>query len=690
MSSAPNDDVAAGVLVVHGIGEQLPGETLVTVADAVTHTADHWLRFRGAADRKMSERVFAPDASYGQVRARVEVAALRDDDTPPHLRIAVDADADAAQRLLCVEGYWADAFHTPRYVELLRWSVLVVPWAVLEHFLRRMTTVRRRRAVARERLRNAPEVTRELEAAAGPWPIVREGVILTLAIHLAPIFVTLLGLAWALSWIPLRATQKIARSVISALSGTIGDSYVLLASPGRRAAIVDRVYAHLQWLRARVPPDRPIWVVAHSQGCAIARLVLERVHAEGGDTARSAPMSLVTLGSGLRKLAALETLGRSTNPVWLAVIFVFTECFVFASGLLLWLQRSEPLYLLSGSMGNLAVLVVLGIVVTRDRGPVPVAQRYGLIKGFVALVTVLVVVATAVTVGLVFDVDRLTMGLAITSAVSAAAAGGGLTISHAMLTWTHGAPERTDVLPGMTWHDFYGSHDPVPNGPIDVDSLRPEFAFHGGSPRTSTSVTNRASLVADHNSYFSNVEHVMLPVTHLLLGGTLVTKDEEAGLGAASARRRAFVVDRRIASWLAFAATAWLMLVQFERVHGWVPPIPDVAELLVDREISSPLVRMAVLAGLPLLAVSLVSLAWRVELTLRSVWVLRRYRMRWSRLTIYAFVVWTAGVAACMSLSPAPERLQPLAVQRAVDHVRTYFGSARRARLRPRADAPGG
>jgi hypothetical protein len=601
--------------------------------------------------------VFSPDASYGEVKARIVDASLRDDDTPPHCTLEVDTETP--RRLLGVEAYWADAFHTPRYVELLRWSVLVVPWAVLEHFLRRFRRIR--------------------TEGAGLWPIVREGVILTIAIHLAPVFVLLLAMAWILTWVPLRATQSLARAVISTLSATIGDSYVLLGSPGRRAAILERTMRQLKWLREHAPDAKRIWIVAHSQGCAITHELVARLREEIGEEALVRDYGLVTFGSGLRKLTALRALGRFTNPVWLALIFVFTETFVVASGALLWLQSQQPLYLLSGSMGNLGVLVVLALFVLHDFEHVGEDERRAVARRLVGLVAVVVVVAVGltITVGVWFRVDALTMSLAIVSATSAAAAGGGLTLSHLMLGWREDStPDPIDAMADLTWHDFYASHDPVPNGPIDVDRLRPAWSVKSTDRRTSTMVVNRASLLADHTSYFANVEQVLLPLSDLLLDGTLVHDDEAPAVEDARRRRTRFVVDRQLTSWLAFAATGWLMLVQFDRVHGWAPVMPQLLDALVDPGVSAPLLRVLVLGGLPVAAVALVGIAWRFELTLRAIWVLRRYRMRWSRLTIYALAVWAGGVGLCLAMSPAAERLRPLAIERAAERVRAYVADS--------------
>jgi hypothetical protein len=659
----------AAFLVIHGIGDQRPGETLVTVADAVTGATDFWLRFRASARLPTWERLASPDTSHGEPRARVTRAHLHptDDDASPECTIEVD-EGHRVTRILGVEAYWADAFSIPQYVELLRWSILVVPWAVVEHFVRRLEKVRKPRA----RLGVAQDEARG-------WPVLREIVILLIATMLAPVFVGLLGAAWVVSWIPFDATRNLARQIISGMSATIGDSYVLLGSPARSAAIVDRATRQLQSLSARVPDAERIWIVAHSQGCAVARAVLLRMREQVDDATLCRRFGLVTVGSGLRKLSALRSLDRHTNPAWLVMIFVCTSTFILAAAALTWREWAQPWYLASGIGGNLTILLVFGFAIVRAHGRVDATRWRQTLRRLVMLVCAVVATGGIVTLsfGLYFARDPLTHALALLATLSSVAAGGGLAASHLLIGWhTEAHPDQLDLIGDLEWHDFYATHDAVPNGPIDLGTLRPTWDPATPHRRTSTQVLNRASLLADHTSYFGNGEQVVLPIAHMLLGGRLVDATEHASLMDAVRRRTRFVIVRRLGMWLVLGATAGLVLVQADRVLGWNPRLPDALSSLVDGQIAAPWLRMGVLAAVPLLAVATVLATWRLELGWRSQCVMRRHRLRWTRLTVAVIGLWSATALGLMMWSPTPAPVEPLLVERGPGRLRAILAGA--------------
>jgi hypothetical protein len=83
-----------------------------------------------------------------------------------------------------------------------------------------------------------------------------------------------------------------------------------------------------------------------------------------------------------------------------------------------------------------------------------------------------------------------------------------------------------EILP-IAWYDLYASHDPVPNGPIDVDQTRelrePATLAQGFQTADVTTfnarqreVINRRSLFADHTSYWSNPEGFIARIASLL------------------------------------------------------------------------------------------------------------------------------------------------------------------------------
>jgi hypothetical protein len=87
----------------------------------------------------------------------------------------------------------------------------------------------------------------------------------------------------------------------------------------------------------------------------------------------------------------------------------------------------------------------------------------------------------------------------------------------------------------LKWTDFYASRDPVPNGPSVEDGTA-----------VSIEVQNRASLISDHTTYWTNVEQIVAPIAYKITESAglpvneLVTGDGER-LAAAAKRRVARV-----------------------------------------------------------------------------------------------------------------------------------------------------
>ncbi|HKA06549.1 MAG TPA: hypothetical protein VKD71_04775 [Gemmataceae bacterium] len=95
---------------------------------------------------------------------------------------------------------------------------------------------------------------------------------------------------------PIPQVRDFVSRVQRALSSSLGDCYVLVASPIRRAAIIGQVVRGLRWMEARC--DR-LAIVAHSQGGAVAFEALRTRVFAGCDKQR---FLLLTFGSGLSKL----------------------------------------------------------------------------------------------------------------------------------------------------------------------------------------------------------------------------------------------------------------------------------------------------------------------------------------------------------------------------------------------------
>src|SRR5262249_35822468 len=111
--------------------------------------------------------------------------------------------------------------------------------------------------------------------------------------------------------------RRILLRVQQALAGTLGDCFILVASPIQRAAIISHVQRDIDWLISQ--DCKNIAVVAHSQGAAVAfealsTGVLKRFcqvrGVESDPSARESRKTLlITFGSGIAKLSELDLLG---------------------------------------------------------------------------------------------------------------------------------------------------------------------------------------------------------------------------------------------------------------------------------------------------------------------------------------------------------------------------------------------
>ncbi len=68
----------------------------------------------------------------------------------------------------------------------------------------------------------------------------------------------------------------------------------------------------------------------------------------------------------------------------------------------------------------------------------------------------------------------------------------------------------TRAHPQLRWRDFWGSHDPAPAGPLELDEIQPPVADRDRI--RSYRVWNRRSLLEDHGGYFDNDEEFVVPL----------------------------------------------------------------------------------------------------------------------------------------------------------------------------------
>ena len=284
-----------GILLVHGIGEQMRGDTLTEEGDYIFR----WLR----------RRVESPGAAGG---AQVDVldVALRQvssDDIPTAhavVRITPPAGTGAPAHWIVAESSWADVFRPATYAELAGWAVTVGPWVFATQVAGIVT-----------RMEIGESVPRLLRLALVPVTLLA-GTVMLLGAAIVGLVVTGLALALvllAITRIPFMA--DLARSLQRGLANGFGDAYVLTRSPIRFGAMATQVRSDLQVLLRECAS---VVVLAHSQGTAVAWYALKHEltsrPAAPKDGPKPAPIGLfVTYGQAVRKLTFVLTMARGSQ-----------------------------------------------------------------------------------------------------------------------------------------------------------------------------------------------------------------------------------------------------------------------------------------------------------------------------------------------------------------------------------------
>ena len=277
-------DAQVGILFVHGIGQQTPGDTLIAFGEPLMRWVRRWIERRHDVSKD-------PRGELQILRSALSEPVLQAGE-PAHLLFEgrrTDRDPPLASRWLLAESCWATEFRQPPFGRLAAWMVGVGAWMILSHFGKLL------------RLRLAG-----WKRWALGLPVLLLAVVLAL---LTQLLVAVLGLV---ALLPIPRLRRALSGLLLTLTGTLGDSYVLISSPVQEAAAVSRLRRDLGWLADRV---ESVVVVAHSQGAAIARRTLQGP--------RPTNLSrLVTFGSGIGKLDELRLLAHPSNRTfYLAVQF---------------------------------------------------------------------------------------------------------------------------------------------------------------------------------------------------------------------------------------------------------------------------------------------------------------------------------------------------------------------------------
>ena len=439
---------AVGVLFVHGAGDHGVGATLTEFGEPLVAWLDGWLSGGRSASEMQSTDLVQPGGAQLLVREADRAA-------PAHVAVQIRSRGEGQpHRWLFAESRWDQAFTPPRFQEVLTWALTVVPWTVLTQFLGPLSDKARR-------LRpTIPAVVR----------FVVDALLALILIVIASVLIQTLALAiLVLSVIPLDPVRSIVGSLQRFASTSVGDLYIVLTSPTQRAALAGAVQRDIGWLRAR--GCRKIVVVAHSQGGFVAHQALT-------DPWHPRVDLFVTLGSGLIRLTESER-ARRTHMLIPALVGLL--------GFVMFVR-----------FGPSAVLGAIGF---GQRHPaVALAAEFGFALMLVGLIPIreyLKLRRSGGAAGGLTTSGTTATGPAVRNPIVVLLTGGVSAASPAGRTPIASLPE------GTRWVDYVTADDPVLNGTRE-GRLPPEAE--------AIDVVNRASVIADHGSYWDNTDQFVAQV----------------------------------------------------------------------------------------------------------------------------------------------------------------------------------
>jgi hypothetical protein len=497
-----HNTVALGILLVHGIGEQRRGDTLVNWLDAIVATINRSTLSKVSASVDSAELarldIHEESAAHAVVRIRGE---------------GID------ERWIVVEGWWAGAFIAPSFSQLVGWSFRAIPGALAMHAAQRFHRCGDEPIAYRRQIKRTGAIAQAL-----------------LLLFLAPFIVLLLGSLALVGAIPNGTLRTAIGRFQRALAATVGDSLVFLESPVRSAAMCSAVttaFATLQRLCDAAGCHKQV-ILAHSQGATVALEALTRLEdgtvGETGintiteDAANERRLVFVTFGAGINKLGALRWLSTHSgltgdrkkdetfidrDPVRAACVGLVAMAIL---GLWFWhlwgtgqLTPTE-LWAIPAIFFSLTLALVAAVTLM-----LKVNKRFGKGNPRVerATFTTLVIIFLGIVIGGVAVAEHFNaplMPFFFTVMI------GMVLFATLRLTLSKEVQEQikeTIRSPSSVtdWRDFWASADPVPNG-----------ATHSRSQDRPVGkrVWNEASLLRDHTTYWQNRDGFVLPVVHVL------------------------------------------------------------------------------------------------------------------------------------------------------------------------------
>jgi hypothetical protein len=312
-----------GILFVHGIGNQVRGETLVSFGDPIFEVLKERIDTTPPSNSDVIEGELTKSERYGAKRTdKVQLfdASLSPVVSSPSAQtepaytkftIASDDPAVGPAEWVMAECHWATAFPPPQSRSVTLWIMQVLPWLCISFFTRRIKN-------------EWGELT---SGAVTTWfrPFVRLVVIsfLSLALPIISPLVLLLEVflifVLVADFLPFKTIQDAITRLNAAISAIIGDSFIFTSSALRQQSVIVKLLRDLTWLQSTFDCKR-VTVIAHSQGAAVAYLALKRFRPKEVKL-------LITFGAGVVKLFQLGDRDQREAIKWTAWFAAFAALF---------------------------------------------------------------------------------------------------------------------------------------------------------------------------------------------------------------------------------------------------------------------------------------------------------------------------------------------------------------------------
>lgn len=389
----------------------------------------------------------------------IQRAALREnqlhDGTPAHTRLQLRQAAKTGSKSsewIIAESWWAENFYSPSFGTLAAWMVTSGSWIIISHISNLLLSQVRQ-------IRN--KFSRAVHEQRAPgwirWPVYVVGTVLGIAsipfaallAFLLVSFVQLIVVILVIfSLIPIPSLRSALKDLLVTLQGVLGDSFVFTSNPLARTSVLNQVQDDLRWLEQRC---ESVVVLAHSQGAAVA------YHALAGyrsDKVRR----LITFGSGLLKLSELQATSKFRGLMSLMKYAVLLIPLYVICAPSFWHAFREELANLAWVPWHMHV---------------PDLAHFAPV--FLMYLPILILFAFVDSVLRSDEYrDKLKTQLA------------DLSFQH------------------FKWLDIFATHDPVPGGSMFEEQRLPRFETRR--------VSNRMSMLADHTSYWENIDEFVAVV----------------------------------------------------------------------------------------------------------------------------------------------------------------------------------